>query len=266
MTLSPNSEGVVSQWEESGLSDVDVGPGALRDADWVRVTVAISGRQPIAVRRSGTLGLDIRPRMDERSAMRPLVAALLVASLPLACSRSDPAATNEALAPGDGWNQVVLDARGRGEALAIMRQASSVPDPEFPRPAPRGVRWSDVPDAAAGAAASVEMAVVRGVALNAPGTKPDPDWRDAFLAKPPAALVGDLADGRERWIFEIKTIRDERGWLAIVRDPDAPPGRVGSIAAEIGVVGQRTAEAKDLVDAFGRQLRELGAKPGFNAD
>jgi hypothetical protein len=123
-----------------------------------------------------------------------------------------------------------------------------------------------VPDAAAGAAASVEMAVVRGVALNAPGTKPDPDWRDAFLAKPPAALVGDLADGRERWIFEIKTIRDERGWLAIVRDPDAPPGRVGSIAAEIGVVGQRTAEAKDLVDAFGRQLRELGAKPGFNAD
>ena len=123
-----------------------------------------------------------------------------------------------------------------------------------------------MPDAAAGAAASVEMAVVRGVALNAPGTKPDPDWRDAFLAKPPAAIVGDLADGRERWIFEIKTIRDERGWLVVVRDPDAAFGQVGPVSAEIGVVGERTADANALVAAFATQLGELGAKPGFNQD
>ena len=198
--------------------------------------------------------------------MRWTAAALLLPSLMASCNPPNTPALNETLAPDDRWNQVVLDGRDRDRAVAIMRETSTVADPEFPFPAPRGVRWSDVPAAASAAAAEVEMAVVRAARLNAPDATPDPDWRDAFLAKPPASLVGDPGDGRERWVFEVKSIRDERGWLVVVRDPGAARGEVGPASAEIGVVGERTADANALVDAFARQLRELGAKPGFKND
>lgn len=187
-------------------------------------------------------------------------AAFLLVLLPLSCSRSDPAASNEVLAPGDAWNRVVLDGRERDEAVAIMRTATADPRPEYPYPAPRGVRWSDVPNAATLAAKDAEMAVVNAAQ---PG---QPDWDAAFLAKPPASLVGDLADGRERWVFEIKDLRDERGWLVVVRDPSAPNGEVGPTDSAMGVLARRTDRTAALVKAFGTRLRALGAKPGFLAD
>lgn len=192
-----------------------------------------------------------------------LAAAFVLLVLPVACRQPDPAARNEVLADGDAWNRVVLDASERDRTVAIMKDAARVDDPVYPTPAPRGVRWSDVPAAARLAAADVAMAVVRGAKPNAAG---DAIWDAAFLAKPPASLVGDLADGRERWVFEVKTLRDERGFLVVVRDPAAPPGEVGPAAAEIGVVGERTADAEALVEAFAKQLRTLGAKPGFKHD
>lgn len=193
-----------------------------------------------------------------------LAAAFVLLVLPVACRQPDPAARNEVLADGDAWNRVVLDASERDRTVAIMKDAARVDDPVYPTPAPRGVRWSDVPAAARLAAAEVAMAVVRGASLG--GATPNANWDAAFLAKPPASLVGDLADGRERWVFEVKTLRDERGFLVVVHDPAAPPGEIGPAAAEIGVVGERTGDANALVDAFAKQLRELGAKPGFNAD
>jgi hypothetical protein len=182
--------------------------------------------------------LDRPISFDDGSVMLRAAACLLLALTASACSRPDPASTNEVLAPGDAWNRVVLDAPERAEAVAIIRGATADPHPEFPFPAPRGVRWSDVPDAAAAAAAKVEMAVVNAAQ---PG---EPDWDSSFLAKPPASLVGDLADGRERWVFELKDLRDDRGWL---------------------VVG-RTDATRTLVESFAEQLRTLGARPGFKAD
>lgn len=218
---------------------------------------------PVHVARAATTGLDRhgldRQRaFDDGSVVRVLVVAFLL--LPLSCSQPDPAARNEVLAPGDGWNRVVLDGRQRDEALAIMRSTAAVPDPEFPQAAPRGVRWSDVPAAATLAAAAVEMAIVTSAQ---PGTE---DWDAGFLAKPPAALVGDLADGRERWVFEFKDLRDDRGWLVVIRDPSAPHGEVGPVDAAIGVLARRTDATTKLVETFEQQLRALGAKPGFKQD
>lgn len=204
--------------------------------------------------------LDRPISFDDGSVMLRAAACLLLAITASACSRPDPASTNEVLAPGDAWNRVVLDAPERAEAVAIIRGATADPHPEFPFPAPRGVRWSDVPDAAAAAAAKVEMAVVNAAQ---PG---EPDWDSSFLAKPPASLVGDLADGRERWVFELKDLRDDRGWLVVVRDPAAPSGQVGPVDAAIGVLVRRTDATRTLVDSFAEQLRTLGARPGFKAD
>jgi len=192
--------------------------------------------------------------------MRRTVACLLTVLVPLSCSRPDPAASNEALAPGDAWNRVVLDGRERDQAVSIMRSATADPRPEYPYPAPRGVRWSDVPDAAALAAKDSELAVVNAAQ---PGL---PDWDAAFLAKPPAALLGDLADGRERWVFEFKDLRDDRGWLVVVRDPSAPNGQIGPTTAAIGVLARTTDATETLVRSFAARLRSLGMKPGFRAD
>jgi hypothetical protein len=204
--------------------------------------------------------LDRPISFDDGSVMLRAAACLLLALTASACSRPDPASTNEVLAPGDAWNRVVLDAPERAEAVAIIRGATADPHPEFPFPAPRGVRWSDVPDAAAAAAAKVEMAVVNAAQ---PG---EPDWDSSFLAKPPASLVGDLADGRERWVFELKDLRDDRGWLVVVRDPAAPSDQVGPVDATIGVLVRRTDATRTLVESFAEQLRTLGARPGFKAD
>lgn len=201
-----------------------------------------------------------------------IAAFLILTLLPMACHGPDPAARNEVLAEGDSVNRVVLDGDDRARAVAIIRDATRVPDPEYPTPAPRGVRWSDVPAAASAAAYEVQMAVVRGANLGkpGPGPRPDPDgyadWDADFLAKPPASLVGNLADRRERWVFEVKTLRDERGWLVVVRDPSAPYGEIGPTAAAIGVVGERTSDANALLKSFAKNLRALGAKPGFKAD
>lgn len=197
------------------------------------------------------------------------IAALsILVLLPVACHDPDPAVRNEVLAEGDSWNRVVLNGNDRARAVAIMQDATRVPDPEFPTPAPRGVRWSDVPAAASAAAADVEMAVVRGANPGKPGpdSRPNPDWDAHFLAKPPASLVGDVADGRERWVFEIKDLRDDRGWLVVVRDPAAPNGQVGPVNAAIGVLVRRTDATHALIESFAEQLRTLGAKPGFKAD
>ena len=192
--------------------------------------------------------------------MHRAAACLLFVVAASACSRPDPAATNEVLAPGDAWNRVVLDDPERAKAVGIIRGATADPHPEFPFSAPRGVRWSDVPDAAAAAASMVEMAVVNAAQ---PG---EPDWDSSFLAKPPASLVGDVADGRERWVFELKDLRDDRGWLVVVRDPAAPNGQVGPVDAAIGVLVRRTDATHALIESFAEQLRTLGAKPGFKAD
>lgn len=203
-------------------------------------------------------GLDRQRPIDDVSAVRPSLVALLL--VPLSCSQTEPAARNEVLASDNGLNRVVLDDRQRDKAIAIMRSTAAVPDPEFPQAAPRGVRWSDVPAAAALAAAAAEMAVVTAAQ---PGTG---DWDADFLAKPPAGLVGDLTDGRERWVFEVKDLRNDRGWLIVVRDPSAHHGEVGPADAVIGVPARRTDSTRKLVETFEQRLRALGAKPGFETD
>lgn len=136
---------------------------------------------------------------------------------------------NRVLEPSDEDAVRQLSPAEDQAALEAMR---SVVRGEYPTPtpAPYGVRWSDVPEAARIAASDVDMAIVR------------------------ATVEGDVVR------FEILTVRDEPAQLVVERRP--PPTMVRATAT-VGTFDQHPKEAERLLAAFDRTLRLLGKKPGF---
>jgi len=224
--------------------------------------------RPILVLGRQGRPFDFPPELEDRAAMtsRRFLATFLLAAA-VGCSSPDPAARNEVLAPGDEWNRTVLDRTERDEVRSILREAVRTDDPAFPQPAPHGMRWSDVPAAAKRAAARIEAAVVVGerwgtiAATGEDGPSADP-FGSGFLMPPPVALVGDIASGPERWVFELKTIRDEPAWLVVPRGAGGAEV-IGEVVAEVGIAGERRDDAARLVAAFDEALRALGRRPSF---
>lgn len=111
--------------------------------------------------------------------------------------------------------------------LAIGHQA--VNRPSVPA---SGWRWSDVEEATALAAAEVESAIVQGM-----------------------SYVTD--SGEPAWRFELVTIEDWPGEMIVSLKDDASPTGY-EVTVTLGLFGDRTARAQQLVAAFDEHLRALG--------
>jgi hypothetical protein len=135
--------------------------------------------------------------------------------------------SNQVLAPGEENRKAILTGADQSEALAAMQAG----------PAPRGVRWSDIPDAVSEACdeLGVEMAVVRETE--------EPD----------------------RFVFELRTIE---GWPVRLVIRRGVSGGVYEIE-ELGVGHfpddpERVRRGEALVKAFRKHLKRLGAQDWFN--
>lgn len=124
-----------------------------------------------------------------------------------------------------------MDEAERRAALAAMKTVVAEPY-DVPAPARDGVRWSDVWDAVYWASYDVDMAIVRSRSER---------------------------DG-DRIVFDLVTTRDEPGTLVVDRAP--PPEGIDAVAT-VGTFGQRTDEARRLVERVKVRLVEFGRKPGF---
>ncbi|MHC4769451.1 MAG: hypothetical protein ACYTEI_12165 [Planctomycetota bacterium] len=157
------------------------------------------------------------------------------------CAKQHPPAvvSNRVLAPGEEDQKAILTGADQSEALAAMQAGTGRPprDAERPGPAPRGVRWSDIPDAVSEACdeLGVEMAVVRETE--------EPD----------------------RFVFELRTIE---GWPVRLVIRRGVSGGVYEIE-ELGVGHfpddpERVRRGEALVKAFQKHLKRLGAQDWFN--
>jgi hypothetical protein len=175
-----------------------------------------------------------------------LVAALVVASLGLAgCSSSYPNAVafNHDLAeeadngvPGRSDQQ--LSGRQKSASLKAMKSVAAghtVVNP--PAPAPRGVRWSEIPRAVKWACGQA------GVEMTITDTFADPDeyqFELLTIESCPAELV--IVQGTGDRVYEVESV-----WVG--RFPDQP---------------QHVERAALLVSHFEAQLRVLGARKQVN--
>lgn len=148
-----------------------------------------------------------------------------------ACEQPEAAVSSQALATQE---RLVLTQADRAEILAALRSITQ--DRSLvnrPRPAPGGLRWSDVPQA-------VEWAVGEiGVEM---------------------AIVQTLSDD-ERYTFHLKTVEDRPAELMVRRRDDA---RVYDATATVGRFADDHQRAEALLAAFDRMMRAFGRKRGFN--
>jgi hypothetical protein len=177
----------------------------------------------------GTAKLDSFPLRNDASLVRILIAIALV--LLVGCEPGDPVTTNRVMEPGDELAVRQLTPAEDRAALNAMRSVVGG-DVERPTPARYGMRFDDVPEAVRLACNEVDMAILR--------KSESPD--------------------HNTWTFQLVTIRDEPGEM-IVERRDAP--EIVSAHATVGSFKQRERDAKALIEEFYRQLRALGAKPGW---
>ena len=147
------------------------------------------------------------------------------------CEQPGPAVSSQALATQE---TLVLTQADQAEILAALRSITrdrSLVD--RPRPAPGGLRWSDVPQAVAGAVGEV------GVEM---------------------AIVQMLSDD-ERYTFHLKTVEDRPAELIVRRRLDQ---RVYDATATVGRFADDHQRAEALLRAFDRLMRAFGRKRGFN--
>jgi hypothetical protein len=136
--------------------------------------------------------------------------------------------------------KLLLSEAEQAEALAALRavaRGQESQSPTGPAPGPSGLRWSDVPEAAASACneEGVELVIVR--VIRSPGEfrfvlRSIEDW--------PGELVVRRVEGPE--VYEVVDCR-------VGRFPDQP---------------QKVARRDKLVEAFRRKMVELGRTRWFN--
>ncbi len=147
------------------------------------------------------------------------------------CEQPEAAVSSQALATQE---RLVLTQADQTEVLAALRSITQ--DRALvnrPRPAPGGIRWSDVPLAAEWAVGEVgvEMAIVNTVRHN---------------------------DG---YTFQLKTVEDRPAELIVRRRLDQ---RVYDATATVGRFADDHQRADALLRAFDRMMRAFGRKRGFN--
>ena len=148
-----------------------------------------------------------------------------------ACEQPRTAVSSQALATQE---KLLLTQADQAEILAAFRsltQSGTLVNP--PRPAPGGLRWSDVEKAVAEAVGEVgvEMAIVQ-------------------------TLCHD-----EGYTFLLKTVEDRPAQLIVKRRDDQ---NVYEATATVGRFADDHRRAEALLGAFDRMMRAFGRKRGFN--
>ena len=150
-----------------------------------------------------------------------------------ACEQPRAAVLSQALATDE---KLLLSAADQAEILAAFRSIAQDRTPvNPPRPAPGGLRWSDVQQAAAWAVAEpgVEMAIVQTLRH---------DWG---------------------YTFRLKTVEDRPAQLIVRRRDDRS---VYEATVTVGRFGDDHQRAEKLRAAFDRMMRAFGRKRGFDDD
>lgn len=150
--------------------------------------------------------------------------------LGISCEQAPKVMPTQELAPGE---KVMLDSSDRSEILSAFRSISQGRElVNRPSKAANGVRWSDVPKAAAAACneVGVEMAIVETIKN---------DWGYTFI---------------------LKTIEDWPAQL-IVRKLDN--AQVYQATATVGRFRDYQKRADKLLAVFGQKMRAFGRKRGF---
>ena len=179
-----------------------------------------------------------QPLRGDSLAVLLVLAGLTVFSI--GCAPDPPAAeSNLRLTEDEAKLRWTIDDRDREPILEAMRSVAPDHSPgRRPGPAPHGVRWSDVPEAAYYAAIESEMVILR----TEPGEYEAIEQVDEF-------------------VFTLRTIDDQPATLTVTRRPE--PEVVG-VHAVCGVFGDRDDRARDLQRAFDRKLRAFGRKRAWN--
>ena len=168
-----------------------------------------------------------------RTDRRLFAPGLLLATVVAGCAaKPDPVTTNISYGPDDRFANRVLDRSERGEVLRIMGEVVEGPADDPARPAPDGVRWSDVRLAATRACSRMDLAI-RSMTLE----------EDGDLKRIEILSVGDIP-------FELLVRRE------------APP-TIYSATATGGFFGERVEAAERLLREFEKAMRAYGAKPGW---
>ncbi|MHC5024235.1 MAG: hypothetical protein ACYTGG_10050 [Planctomycetota bacterium] len=142
------------------------------------------------------------------------------------------ATTNLELGPNDELARRVLTPEEQAEAEATLREIAageSIVDPA--RPAPGGLRWSDVPAAVADACDVLGLAVYGAVQQD------------------------------NRFVFEIRTADARPGRLIVTRRRD---DSVYEAEATIGRFHDRAGTADRLIAELDKAMRERGRKPKYD--
>ncbi|TVQ52498.1 MAG: hypothetical protein EA377_10055 [Phycisphaerales bacterium] len=179
-----------------------------------------------------------QPLRGECLAVLLLLAGLAVFSN--GCAPDPPAAeSNLRLTEDEATIRWTLDDRDRGPILEAMRSIEPDHQPtRRPGPAPHGVRWSDVPDAAHFAAIESEMVIL----------KTEPGRYEAI-------------DQVDEFVFTLRTIDDQPATLIVTRRPEP---EIVEVHAVCGLFGDRDDRARELERAFDRKLRAFGRKRAWN--
>ncbi|MEE8154244.1 MAG: hypothetical protein V3T53_04715 [Phycisphaerales bacterium] len=167
-----------------------------------------------------------------------------------ACEQPKAAVLSQALATDE---KLLLSAADQAEILAAFQSIAQDRSPvNPPGPAPGGLRWSDVQQAAEWAVAEsgVEMAIVQTLRHDERGT-----------------VINEKVRFGERLVwcytFRLKTVEDRPAQL-IVRRRDDPS--VYEATVTVGRFGDDHQRAEKLRAAFDSMMRAFGRKRGFNDD
>jgi hypothetical protein len=149
--------------------------------------------------------------------------------------------------------KLLLSAADQAEILAAFRSIARDRTPvNPPAPAPGGLRWSDVQQAAAWAVAEdgVEMAIVQTLRHDETGM-----------------VINEKVRVAERLIwgytFQLKTIEDRPAQLVVRRRDDRS---VYEASVTVGRFGDDYQRAEKLRTAFDSMMHAFGRKRGFNDD
>ncbi len=148
-------------------------------------------------------------------------------------SKINPIETNISYGPDDRFATRVLDASDRSEVITIMQESVYGPTDDPARPAPHGVRWSDVRLAAVKAGGTLELAVLS---------------------------LTEEEDGAVKRL-ELVSIGEVPVELVVRR---APEPRIYEASATAGLFDDRDELAARLIEAFDDAMRAYGSKPGWN--
>jgi hypothetical protein len=161
------------------------------------------------------------------------MATLFGVGLLTGCSSPpNPIASNISYGPDDQFSTRILDASERQQVIEIMQAAVTGPTNDPARPAPYGVRWEDVTNAAIRACSKLDLAVL---SVNVE--------EDGKLKRIKIVSVGSVP-------YEL-----------VVRQ--LPPPRIYEATATAGVFEDEKKAAELLLEAFDKSMRAFGSKPGW---